>query len=51
MFQKVKTPTIDFTKIVTVDLSSPRRELSNSGLGIVAALLVRWGIDFLCAYF
>ena len=28
----------------------PRRELSNGGLGIVVALLVRLGIQFLCAY-
>ena len=37
------------TKIVTADLDSPRRELSNGGLGIVVALLVRPGIDFLSA--
>ena len=33
------------------DLDSPRQDLSNGGIGIVAALLVRWGINFLCAYF
>ena len=32
------------------DLDSPRRELSNGGLGIVVALLVRWQIDFLSVY-
>ena len=42
---------MDLTKMTHAYLDSPRRELSNSGLGIVAALLVRWGIDFLCAYF
>ena len=31
------------------DLDSPRRELSNCGLGIVVALLVRWQINFSCA--
>ena len=30
------------------DLNSPRRELSNGGLGIVVALLVCWQIDFVC---
>ena len=35
-----------FTKIVPADLDSPRRELSNAGLGIVVALLVRQGNDF-----
>ena len=39
---KNKTPKIDFIKIVTADLNFPRRELSNGGLGIVVALLVRW---------
>ena len=29
-------------------LDSPCQELSNSGLGIAATLLVCWGIDFLC---
>ena len=33
-------------KIYLEDLDSPRRELSNGGLGIVVALLVCWGINF-----
>ena len=33
---------MNFTKIVKADLDSPRRELSNGGLGIVVILLVRW---------
>ena len=37
---------MDQTKMNQEDLDSPRRELSNSGLGTVVALLVRWGIDF-----
>ena len=32
------------------DLNSPRRELFIHGLGIVVALLVRWGINFLSTY-
>ena len=28
---------------------SPRREISNGGLGIVVSLAVRWEIDFSCA--
>ena len=40
---------MDQTKIVPADLDSPHRELSNGGLGIVVALLVRRGIDFSCA--
>ena len=40
---------MNFTKIDQADLDSPRRELSNGGLGIVVALLVRWGINFLSA--
>ena len=35
-------------KYVSIDLNSTRRELSNDGLGIVVALLLRWQIDFLC---
>ena len=31
---------MDFTKITKADLNSPRRELSNGGLGIVVNLLV-----------
>ena len=38
------------TKIDTADLDSPRRELSNGGLGFVVALSVFSGIDFSCAY-
>ena len=30
------------------DLNFPRQELSNGGLGIVIALVVRWQIVFLC---
>ena len=41
---------INFTKIDQADLDSPRRELSNGGLGIVAALLVCWQINFLSAH-
>ena len=37
---------MDFTKIVTADLNSPRRELSYGGLGIVVTHLVRWQIIF-----
>ena len=33
-----------FTKLDQADLDSPRRELSNGGLGIVIALLVCWQI-------
>ena len=29
-------------------LDSPRRDFFNGGLGIVATLLVRWGIDCSC---
>jgi len=32
---------MDNTKINTADLDSPRRELSNGGLGFVVALSVR----------
>ena len=32
------------------DLNSPRRELSNDGLGIAVALLVRQQINLLCAH-
>ena len=37
-----------FTELDQADLDSPCRELFNGGLGIVAALLVRWQIDFSC---
>ena len=37
---------MDHTKIGTAYLDSPCQELSDGGLGIVVALLVRWGIDF-----
>ena len=40
---------MDHTKIYTEDLDFPRQELSNGGLGIVAALLVCRQINFLCA--
>ena len=36
-------------KIDRADLDSPRRELSETGLGFVIALLVTRQIDFLCA--
>ncbi len=39
---KKKTPKMDHTKIVPVDLDSPRRDLSVHGLGFVVALLVHW---------
>ena len=42
---------MNFTKIDQADLDSPRRELSNGGLGIVVTLTVFSGIDFLCVYF
>ena len=37
---------MDPTKMTHVYLDSPSRELSNGGLGVVVALLVRWGIIF-----
>ena len=40
---------MDHTKIDPADLNSPCRDISNGGLGIVVALLVRWQIDFLLA--
>ena len=39
---------MNFTKIVKADLDSPRRELSNGGLGIVVALSGFLAIDFVC---
>ena len=39
---------IDHTKMYPEDLNTPRQELSNGGLGIAVALLVRPGIDFSC---
>ena len=41
---------MNFIIIVKADLDSPLRELSNGGLGNVIALLVRRGINFVCAY-
>ena len=38
---------MDQKKIDPADLDSPRRELSNGGLGFVVAFLVRSGINFL----
>ena len=35
-------------KLDQADLNSPRQDLSNDGLGIVVALLVRWQINFVC---
>ena len=46
-----KRSKIYFTKIDQADLDSPRRELSNGVLGIVVALTVFSGINFLCADF
>ena len=40
---------MDPTKMTHLYLDSPRRELSNGGLGIVVALLVRWGF-FVCVF-
>ena len=40
---------MDDTKIYTVDLDSPRRELYVRGLGFVVALSVFLGINFSCA--
>ena len=37
------------TKIVQIDLNSPRRELSNDGLESVATLLIRWQLNYLFA--
>ena len=37
---------MDDTKLNLADLNSPRQELSNAGLRIVVALLVRWQINF-----
>ena len=37
------------TKMDPADLVSPRREISNGGLGIVVSLAVRWEIHFSCA--
>ena len=54
LFRKLsrkKRSKMDPTKMTHAYLNSPCRELSNGGLGIVVALLVRWGIMFLCAYF
>ena len=38
----------DFTKVVKAGLDSPRRELSNGGLGIVVALSVFPAIKCVC---
>ena len=40
---------MDHTKMYPKYLDSPRRELSNGGLEIDVAVLVRSGIDFSCA--
>ncbi len=40
----------DHRKTDPKDLDSTRRELSNGGLGIVVALLVRWQNNFLSAH-
>ena len=41
---------MNFKKIAKADFDSPRRELSNIGLGIATALSVFLAIDFSCAY-
>ena len=41
---------MNFTKICTADVDSPRQELSNGGLEIVAALAFFSGIDFTYVY-
>ena len=41
---------MNFTKICTADLDSPRRELSKNGLEIVIALSFFPEIDFSCVY-
>ena len=38
-----------FTKLDQADLNSPRRDLSNGGLGIVVTLMVCLKINFACA--
>ena len=48
LVSKIKESKISFTKIYQADLDSPRRELSNGGLGIVVTLLVPRQIDFSC---
>ena len=40
---------MNHTRIYTQDLDSPRRELSNGGLGIVATLKFFLGMGFLLA--
>ena len=42
---------MDHTKMKHAYLDSPRQELSNGGFEIVATLLIRRGINFLCAYY
>ena len=41
---------MDHTKLDQAHLDSPRRELSNGGLGFVVALLVCWQIIFVCVH-
>ena len=41
---------MNFTKIDTEDLDSPRQEFFVCGLGFIVTLLVCWQIDFLSAY-
>ena len=39
-----------FTKLYQAGLDSPRQELSNGGLGIVAALIICLQVNFLSAH-
>ena len=49
LVSKIKRSKINSTKTYQADLDSPRRELSNGGLGIVAALLVT-GKSIFCVF-
>ena len=46
-----KKPKMNFTKIIRAELDSVRQELSNGGLGIAVALLVRPAIDFFVCFY
>ena len=47
---KIKRSKNDHRKIDKSDLNSPRRKLSNGGVKSAVALLVRWQINFSCAF-